>query len=146
MGSIESDVAAISRISAVPTILKVISETTGLRLALIARVTEESWTACVPLDRMDFGLSVGDKLDVATTFCREVRSTLEPIVIEHASEEPQFCNHPTPKMYGFESYIATPVFRANGEYFGTICALDSLPASIKEHIWPDSEEPSPFFC
>lgn len=132
MNGIESDIAAISRISAVPTILKVISETTGLRLALVARVTEDSWTACAALDRMNFGLSAGDQLDVATTLCREVRSSLQTIVIEHASQEPQFCNHPTPKLYGFESYIAAPIFRANGEYFGNICALDASPARLRD--------------
>ena len=132
MKDVEADIAAIARISAVPTILKVISETTGLRLALVARVTEGSWTACAVLDGMNFGLGVGDNLDVATTLCREVRQTLESIVIEHASEEPQFCQHPTPKLYGFESYIATPIFRKNGEYFGNICALDALPARLRD--------------
>lgn len=125
------DVAAIARISAVPTILKVISETTGLRLALVARVTETEWTALATLDRMDFGLRAGDHLDVATTLCREVRASHEPIVIEHASQEPGFCGHPTPRLYGFESYIAVPIFR-DGDYFGNVCALDSRPAPLRD--------------
>ncbi|WP_420127439.1 GAF domain-containing sensor histidine kinase [Longimicrobium sp.] len=125
------DVVAISRISAVPTILKVISENTGLRLALVARVTENEWTALATLDRMEFGLRAGDHLDVATTLCSEVRSSREPIVIEHASQEPEFCGHPTPRLYGFESYIAVPIFRG-GEYFGNVCALDSRPAPLRD--------------
>jgi len=133
MSSIDADIAAIARISAVPTILKVISETTGLRLALVARVTEGTWTACAVLDRMDFGLSVGDNLEVATTLCSEVRDTLAPIIIEHASAEPAYCDHPTPRLYGFEAYIATPLFRPNGEYFGTVCALDSAPSTLRDH-------------
>jgi sigma-B regulation protein RsbU (phosphoserine phosphatase) len=128
----DPDVAAVARIGAVPTILKVVSETTGLRLALVARVTETAWTACAALDRMEFGLSAGDQLDVATTLCREVRSTGEPVVIEHASVEPEFCGHPTPTLYGFESYIAVPIFRANGDYFGNVCALDSRPALLRD--------------
>lgn len=132
MSSVEADIAAIARISAVPTILKVISETTGLRLALVARVTEGSWTACAVLDRMNFGLEVGGQLEVATTLCSEVRSTLEPIIIEHASQEAEYCSHPTPKLYGFESYIATPIFRPNGEYFGNVCALDAAPRVLRD--------------
>lgn len=132
MPSIEADIAAIGRISAVPTILRVISETTGLRLALVARVTEGSWTACAVLDRMNVGLEVGGQIEVATTLCSKVRSTLEPIVIEHASQEPEYCSHPTPKLYGFESYIATPIFRPNGEYFGNVCALDAAPMVLRE--------------
>lgn len=129
---LEADLAAIARIGAVPTILKVVSEVTGLRLALIARVTQQSWVACAVLDRMNFGLEVGDHLEVATTLCSEVRDSHEPIVIEHASAEPDFCSHPTPKMYGFESYIAVPIFRPGGEYFGNVCALDSAPALLRD--------------
>ncbi|HET7232913.1 MAG TPA: histidine kinase dimerization/phospho-acceptor domain-containing protein, partial [Longimicrobium sp.] len=132
MAPIESDIAAIARISAVPTILKVLSETTGLRLSLVARVTEGSWTACAVLDRMEFGLNVGDNLDVATTLCSEVRATNQPIIIEHASAEPEYCTHPTPRLYGFESYISVPLYRPNGEYFGTVCALDARPAVLRD--------------
>ena len=129
---LEADLAAIARIGAVPTILKVVSEVTGLRLALIARVTQRSWVACAVLDRMNFGLEVGDHLEVATTLCSEVRDSHQPIVIEHASVEPEFCSHPTPRMYGFESYIAVPIFRPGGEYFGNVCALDSAPALLRD--------------
>jgi sigma-B regulation protein RsbU (phosphoserine phosphatase) len=128
----DPDVAAVARIGAVPTILKVVSETTGLRLALVAKVTDTAWTACAALDRMEFGLSAGDQLDVATTLCREVRASGDPVIIEHASQEPDFCGHPTPKLYGFESYIAVPIFRPGGEYFGNVCALDSRPARLRD--------------
>ena len=121
-----------ARIGAVPTILKVVSEITGLRLALVARVTSDGWTACAVLDRMNFGLRVGDRLEVATTLCSEVRDTGQPIVIEHASREPEYCDHPTPQMYGFESYIAVPLVRPDGEYFGTVCALDAAPAELRQ--------------
>jgi signal transduction histidine kinase len=132
VSQIEADIAAVARIGAVPTILRVVSEMTGLRLALVARVTQESWTACAVLDRMNFGLEVGGQLDVATTLCSQVRDTGRPVIIEHASQEPEFCGHPTPKMYGFESYIAVPIFRSGGEYFGNVCALDSAPAVLRD--------------
>lgn len=131
MEPIEADIAAVQRISAVPTILKVISEMTGLRMALVARVTQDAWTACATLDRMNFGLEAGDQLEVATTLCSEVRDSEAAIIIEHASKEPEFCLHPTPKMYGFESYISYPIYRATGEYFGTLCALDAAPAQLR---------------
>lgn len=132
MDHLQADIAAIARISAVPTILRVVSQVTGLRLALVARVTRESWVACAVLDQMEFGLGVGDQLEVATTLCSEVRDSHEPIIIEHASREPEFCDHPTPRLYGLESYIAVPIFRPNGEYFGNVCALDSRPATLRD--------------
>ena len=130
--SLAADMATIARITTVPTILRVVSEITGLRLALVARVTGGSWTACAVLDQMEFGLAVGGRLDVATTLCSEVRDSREPIVIEHASVDPTFCQHPTPKMYGFESYIAVPITRPNGVYFGNLCALDSRPLPLRD--------------
>jgi signal transduction histidine kinase len=128
-----SDIAAIQSIEAVPSILRVVSEMTGLRFVCIARVTHGSWTACAVLDKIDFGLKAGGELDVATTLCSVVRDSRLPVVIDKASEDPQYCAHITPRMYGFESYIAIPIFRANGDYFGNLCALDPLPARVKDN-------------
>jgi signal transduction histidine kinase len=126
--SLNADVAAIAAISSVPAILNVVSETTGMGLALVARVTRNSWTACAVLDKINFGLAAGDTLDVATTLCSVVRDSLVPVVIDHASIDPVYSEHPTPKMYAFESYIAVPIFRRGGEYFGNLCVLDPRPA------------------
>ena len=56
--SILDDLLTVQRISAVPAILQVVSETTGLRFAAVARVTETNWTACAVLDRIEFGLNI----------------------------------------------------------------------------------------
>ncbi len=65
---ISNDVAIFSRLEIVNTILKLLSHTTGLRIALVARVTEESWTACAVLDEAGFGLKPGDHLELHTTY------------------------------------------------------------------------------
>jgi signal transduction histidine kinase len=130
--AIRRDLAAIARISAVPTILRTICESTGLRFALVARVLPDQWVACAVHDEVGFGIQVGGELDVATTLCGRVRDTLGPIVIDRASTDPIYATHPTPKMYGFESYIAVPIFRRNGEYFGNVCALDPLPKALND--------------
>lgn len=132
MASLETDLAAVARIGAVPTILRVIAESTGLGLTLVARVTRDQWHALAVEDRISFGLGVGDALDVATTLCSKVRDTHEAVVIEHADADRDYCDHPTPKMYAFQSYIAVPIFKRSGEYFGNVCALDPKPARLKE--------------
>lgn len=63
-----ADVTAINRLDVVQTALKVLRRTTGLRIALVARVTPDSWTACAVLDEAGFGLKPGDQLDLATTY------------------------------------------------------------------------------
>jgi hypothetical protein len=59
-----ADIKAIQSISAVPTILRVVAETTGLRFVCVARVTPSSWTTCAVLDQIGFGLKPGDELQV----------------------------------------------------------------------------------
>ena len=131
MGQKAADIATIGRISAVPAMLKVISDMTGLRFAAVARVTEDNWTACAVLDQLNFGVGVGSELDLTTTICHEIRGSHESVVIDKASEDPVYRNHHTPRIYVFESYISVPVFRTDGRFFGTICALDPNPAELR---------------
>ena len=126
------DVEAISRLRAVPTILRVISETTGLRFTLIARVTNDEWVACAVHDEISFGLKPGGALAVSTTLCRKVRAMQAPVAMDHASTDAVYSGHPTPKMYGFESYISVPLFRTDGRYFGTLCGLDPRPLPVTQ--------------
>jgi len=125
-----ADIATIGRISAVPAILQVIREMTGLRFAAVARVTEDAWTACAVLDQLGFGLQVGGELEVTTTLCHEIRQAHRAVVIDKASDDPLYRDHHTPRLYQFESYISVPIFRSDGRFFGTICALDPNPAPL----------------
>ena len=66
--SIAADVEAINRLDAVKTVLDVLRRSTGLRTALVARVTEDAWTACAVLDGAGYGLDSGMQLELSTTF------------------------------------------------------------------------------
>lgn len=129
---IANDLLAIERIDAIPTLLQVLCETTGMRFAAVARVTEQTWTACAVHDDIDFGLKPGGQLDVKSTLCTEVRETRVPIVIDKASSDPRYCNHPTPKLYRIESYVSVPIVMADGRYFGNLCAIDPAPAKVSD--------------
>lgn len=126
-----AEIALIGRIDAVPSILQVVAESSGMRFVAIARVTEQRWMACAVLDRLGFGLKVGGELPVVSTLCHEVQGNRHSIVIDKASTDAAYCEHPCPRLYRFESYISVPIIRANGEMFGTLCALDPLPAQLK---------------
>ncbi len=130
--SIAQDVAAIGRLQAVPRILEAVAHLTGQRFAAVARVTDTSWTACAVYDRMNFGLQPGAELVLETTLCNEIRHSHQPVIFGHASAHAQFREHPTPKLYGFESYVSVPIFRTDGSLFGTLCAIDSHPAVFQD--------------
>jgi signal transduction histidine kinase len=125
------DLAAVAQIDAVPKILEVVCRTTGMGFAAVARVTEDRWIACAVLDQIEFGLQPGGELQVKTTLCDEIRGSGQPVVIDHVAEDADFCGHPTPRMYGFQSYISMPIYRPDGRFFGTLCAIDPKPARLK---------------
>ena len=108
MDEFADDLAAVASIDAVPTILDVVCRTTGMGFAAVARVTADRWIACAVRDEIAFGLRPGGELQVATTICNEIRDSGQPAVIDHVAEDEAFCGHPTPKMYGFQSYISMP--------------------------------------
>lgn len=128
--SLENDVAAIARIDAVGTILEVICRVTGMGFAAVARVTEDRWIACHVRDQIQFGLKPGGELKVETTICNEIRANGNFVVIDDIAQDARFCRHPTPAMYGFQSYISMPIRRRSGEFFGTLCAIDPKPARV----------------
>ena len=125
------DIATINRISAVPAILQVVTEMTGMRFAAVARVTQTTWTACAVLDKLGFGLQPGGELDLVSTLCFESMNSHLPIIIDNASADPLYQHHHTPKIYSFESYITIPIWRTDGSFFGTLCALDPEPANLR---------------
>lgn len=127
----QRDVEAVACIAAVPKILEVITRTTGLRFAAVARVTDDRWTACAVRDEIAFGLQPGGELELRTTICNEIRQHRQPVVFGHASANPQFADHQTPRLYGLESYISVPIHRSSGEFFGTLCAIDPLPSRVE---------------
>lgn len=129
---IEMDVATIEHIDAVPAILNLACEATGMGFAAVARVTQDRWVACSVLDKIGFGLKPGGELVVGTTICDEIRRSGKAVTIDHVSEDAAFCSHPTPAMYGLQSYISVPLFLRNGEFFGTLCAIDPNPHRVSE--------------
>lgn len=130
--SLRKDLAAVARIDAVPSILALVCQNTGMRFAAVARVTEEKWIACAVHDSLDFGLVPGGELELKTTICDEIRDCGEGVIIDHVQQDDRFRHHHTPRQYGFESYISVPIRRRGGEFFGTLCALDPLPAKVSD--------------
>ncbi|WP_158829161.1 GAF domain-containing sensor histidine kinase [Mucilaginibacter lacusdianchii] len=125
--TLSGDINLISRIEVVPSILKVICRSTGMGFAAVARVTDSQWIACAVQDEIGFGLQPGGELKLESTICNEIRQHHETVVIDHVAEDTTYCNHHTPAMYGFQSYISVPIFLNNGSFFGTLCAIDPRP-------------------
>lgn len=127
----QKDIDAIGAIPVVPTILDVVCRITGMGFAAVARVTSERWIVCSVRDDIAFGLKPGSELKVETTICHEIRQSGEAVVIDNVALHETWRNHPTPRRYGFQSYISMPIFTRNGRFFGTLCAIDPRPARLE---------------
>lgn len=132
VGEIARELSAVRRIASIPTLLDVLCETTGMRFAAVARVTDETWTACAVRDELGFGVQAGSTLDVETTLCIESRRFNKPIVIDHASKDPVYCNHHATQRFRIESYVSMPIVLASGRHFGSLFALDPVPAKVSD--------------
>ncbi len=125
-----ADIEAIAGIAAVPTMLDVALLMTKMGFAAIARVTETRWITCSSLDHVGFGLKPGDELPIESTLCNEIRDHRQPIVFDDATVDDRYSDHHTPRIYGLRSYISMPIIRADGSFWGTLCAIDPNPAKV----------------
>lgn len=128
--NILSDIDAISKIPAIANILEIVCQSTGMGFSAVARVTTEKWVACATHDQINFGLVPGGELVLETTICNEIREHQNAVVIDHVAESEKFAHHHTPLLYGFQSYISVPITLKNGEFFGTLCAIDPSPHKV----------------
>jgi signal transduction histidine kinase len=130
--SIARDIGAVTRIGAVPSILRMVCDETGMGFAAVARVTDATWTACAVQDNVGFGLKPGGQLELQTTLCFESRGARAAIIVDEFSKDATYRGHHTPAIYGLESYISVPIVLPSGEYFGNLCAIDAKPAKVSE--------------
>lgn len=126
----QDDIDAIARNKTIPTLLETVLLATGMGFAAVARVTESRWVTCRAIDQISFGLEAGDELDVESTLCHEVRQYDQEIVIDDVNSDPIYVNHHCPARYGFRGYISIPIRRADGTFFGTLCAIDPQPRKL----------------
>lgn len=111
-------------------ILDIIKAQTGMGLVGMAWVRADMWRACAVVDDIGLGLKAGDELDVDSTLCKDVMEQQIGIAFDDAHAHPVFCNHRTPKLYGFRAYISEPILLGDGTYFGNLFALDPEPKPI----------------
>lgn len=130
MDELARSVAAEGNDEGLRLILEEVCRVTAMGFAAIAHVTEDRWIAAQVLDKIEFGLRPGDELEIKTTICDEIRQSSRAVIIDHVADHPDWRTHPTPMLYGFESYVSMPVTLKDGSFYGTLCAIDPLPRQL----------------
>ena len=126
---IASAAAAMGHVDIVPTLLKVLCEMTGLRFAAVARVEGAKWTVYAVRDELSLGVKPGDELPFMTGLGLDSRAARAPMVFEQSEMAPAPCGS---TLSSVKSFVSVPIVLSSERHFGTLCALDSKPASLRE--------------
>ena len=126
----QADIETVGRIACVPEILDVVCRMTGMRLAAVARVTDDRWVALKVLDQLDFGLFPGSEMKPGATICSESRRLRQTLAVNRFDDDERFRLHPASAPHRFQSYISAPIILADDTVFGTLCAMDRKPAQV----------------
>jgi len=127
----QGDIERLTGSDLVGTILETVILATGMRFSGVARVTADRWVACRTVDEVDFGLNSGDEIEIGSTFCQTVRDTSEMVIFGDVDTDPDYKHHPIAVAFGIVSYVSVPIFRGDGSFFGTLCAIDTVPKEVK---------------
>ena len=118
-------VAAIARVDAVPALLKVLCEMSGLRFAAVALVEGSTWTACAVRDDLPLGVQAGGDLSFMAGLGFDSRAARLPIVFAQVGMDVAPCGD-------IKSFASVPIVLGGDRYFGTLCALDSSHVCLRE--------------
>ncbi|EGH05102.1 MULTISPECIES: GAF domain-containing protein [Pseudomonas] len=127
-----AEFSAIAEIEATTSTLQLVSRLTQMRFVSIAKFTESDWIACAVHDAVHFGIAPGDAFALEESLCNAMRFDHKTLVIPRLSQDPKYRDHPNVSLFGFESYVAIPIFFSNGTLFGSLCAIDSQPALLDD--------------
>jgi signal transduction histidine kinase len=120
-------VATIARVDAIPLLLPLAYEISAMRVAVLAHVGDDVWTAGAVHDG-SISMSAGEQLFIGKALHVKLGPGSQPIVITPARQLPGL-EVPTTAL---ECSIATPIVLANGRRFGALCAFDPGASAIAD--------------
>ncbi|TMV11927.1 GAF domain-containing sensor histidine kinase [Arenibacterium halophilum] len=126
----QEDIQRLAESDLVSTLLETVMLATSMRFAGVARVTADRWVACRTVDDVHFGIDAGDEIAIESTFCQSVRDTSEMVIFSDALSDPLYKDNPIASAFGIVSYASVPIYRSDGTFFGTLCAIDTEPKDV----------------
>ncbi|SHJ18339.1 GAF sensor signal transduction histidine kinase [Palleronia salina] len=126
----QTDIERLASSEMVGTLLETVMLATNMRFAGVARVTADRWVACRTVDEVNFGIAAGDEIAIESTFCQTVRDSSEMVIFNNAETDAIYRGHPIATQFGIVSYASVPIYRSDGSFFGTLCAIDTEPKAV----------------
>ena len=71
---------------------------------------------------------------LSLSYCKYVVASQAPLIVEDATQDPDFRDHPANEALGVGSYIGVPLTCSDGACIGTFCLIDPQPRN-----WSDED-------
>lgn len=98
----------------------------GFGLWMITRTDGEDWIILQTEDH-GYGIEPGSVFNWADSFCSEMVKGNGPRVAPSSDLIPAYAAAPIGRRIPIKAYVGVPLLEANGELFGTLCAIDPSP-------------------
>ncbi len=109
-------------------VITLLSETMDVNTIFLASNDGYSNFIVKAFNRKAALLKEGEKTPFEDVLCKlVVDNDSEPIVITNLAENALTFNHPVTLNVGNGCFIGAPIYKNNGEIYGTICAFDTKP-------------------
>lgn len=98
----------------------------GFKLWMVTRVESDDW---IVLQAMDNGYNVcdGDVFRWTDSFCSRMVKGEGPRIAPSSKDVPAYASAPIGQQVPIGAYVGVPLTRSDGEFFGTLCAIDPQP-------------------
>ncbi len=107
-------------------ILDITARCMSVPAALIMQIHEHEISVLVSSRTLDNPYSVGSSEELRNgLYCETVLGKNSPLYVPDAMDSAHWCDNPDIKL-GMRSYLGFPVRWPDGEFFGTICVLDTI--------------------
>ena len=106
-------------------------------IAYVAEIAgSEQVFSVIDGDASSFGISEGDSLELAGTFCERMLSGQIPHLVPDVADEAELAALPVARTADIKSYLGVPVTLSNGHVYGTLCGVSHKPAQAlgEDHI------------
>ncbi len=106
-------------------LLRIGTEFYGMPLGIVSRIEGDTYTVRTVVGGDRLNLEPGTAMPLTKTYCRYLKDSSEPIVVEHAGES-DYCESEPYKASGLESYIGQKI-RVGSKIVGAVNFASHMP-------------------
>lgn len=106
--------------------LQMLAASSSMALWMLTRTQGRDWIPLVVRDS-HYGLRPGQIMRWEDSLCSRMATSGELAFVDDVSAEPAYRDLALARALRIGSYIGSPLYRADGGLFGTLCAFDPMP-------------------